>query len=148
MESTTKYGILAALAAGVAFNPWLEGWNLCLFLVILWISYNSKSFYLLYHTLGRDLRMMKNIIRLGFSLKKAEWQNLTVPKMFAQTVKRSPNKIMFHFEGATWTFQQVEDYSNQVANYFLNLGYSKGQEISEGNCGVFNSHKKTNNFFT
>ena len=127
MESRTKYGILAVLVAGVAFNPWLEGWNLFVFLVILWVLYNGKSFYLIYHTLGRDLRMVKNIIRLGFSLKKAEWQNLTVPKMFAQTVKRCPNKIIFHFEDTKWTFQQVEDYSNQVANYFHNLGYSKGQ---------------------
>ena len=118
---------MAVLVAGVAFNPWLEGWNLCVFLVILLVLYNGKSFYLIYHTLGRDLRMMKNIIRLGFSLKKAEWHNLTVPKMFTQTVKRCPNKVMFHFEDTKSTFQQIEDYSNQVANYFQNLGYSKGQ---------------------
>ena len=71
--------------------------------------------------------MLKNIIQLGFSLKKAERHNLTVPKMFTQTVKRCPNKVMFHFEDTKSTFQQIEDYSNQVANYFHNLGYSKGQ---------------------
>ena len=70
------------------------------------------------------------MIRLLILVKKAEWQTLTVPKMFTQTAKKFPDKVMFYFEDETWTFQQVEDYSNAVANFFLGLGYSKGDSIA------------------
>ena len=70
------------------------------------------------------------MIRLLILVKKAEWQNLTVPKLFTQTAKKFPEKVMFYFEDETWTFQQVEDYSNAVANFFLSLGYSKGDSMA------------------
>ena len=37
------------------------------------------------------------MIRLLSLVKKAEWQNLTVPKMFSATASKLPNKIMFYF---------------------------------------------------
>lgn len=32
--------------------------------------------------------------------------------------------------GETWTFQEMDEYSNQVANYLVNHGYSKGDVIA------------------
>ena len=153
MNTLTRYGVLAALAAGLSFNSWLEGWSLGVFLFVVWIFSHGNFLYLMYHTLGRDLRYDSEIyflccsptcilltrvhfraanfmIRLLTLVKKSEWQNLSVPKMFTQTVKRFPQKVMFYFEDETWTFQEVEDYSNQVANYFLSKGYSKGDSIA------------------
>jgi solute carrier family 27 fatty acid transporter 1/4 len=130
MNTLTRYGTLAALAAGLSFNSWLEGWSLGVFLVMAWILSHGQFLYLMYHTLGRDLRAAKFMLHLLTLVKKSEWQNLTVPKMFSQTVKRFPDKIMFYFEDETWTFQQVEDYSNSVANFFLGLGYSKGDSLA------------------
>ena len=34
------------------------------------------------------------------------------------------------FEGQAWTFKDLEDYSNRVANYFLRAGYKPGQCIA------------------
>jgi len=130
MNTLTRYGVLAALAAGLSFNSWLEGWSLGVFLIVVWILTHGNFLYLMYHTLGRDLRAANFMIRLLTLVKKSEWQNLSVPKMFTQTVKRFPQKVMFYFEDETWTFQEVEDYSNQVANYFLSKGYSKGDSIA------------------
>jgi len=130
MNTLTRYGVLAALAAGLSFNSWLEGWSLGVFLFVVWIFSHGNFLYLMYHTLGRDLRAANFMIRLLTLVKKSEWQNLSVPKMFTQTVKRFPQKVMFYFEDETWTFQEVEDYSNQVANYFLSKGYSKGDSIA------------------
>ena len=88
---------------------------------------------------------MSKLVRLGLHVKRAERQNLTVPKVFkrsqkgklsifqfvnchfvnlqivivlsnSRTVDRSPEKVMFHFQDEEWTFQQVEDYSNQVVS--------------------------------
>jgi hypothetical protein len=47
------------------------------------------------------------MMRLIILVKKAEWQNMTVPKMFTETCKRLPNKVMFYFEDEQWTFLQV-----------------------------------------
>lgn len=43
---------------------------------------------------------------------------------------RHPQKAAFIFEQKTWTFQDVEDYSNRVANYFKSEGYKKGDKVA------------------
>ena len=56
--------------------------------------------------------------------------NLTVPQAFARTVKKNQDKPALIFEDQTWTFKQLEDYSNRVANYFLRAGYKPGQCVA------------------
>ena len=43
-------------------------------------------------------------------LPTIHWQNISN----SRTVEKFPQRVMFHFQGEEWTFQQVEDYSNQV----------------------------------
>merc|ERR1711881_365968 len=50
--------------------------------------------------------------------------------MFTETAHRLPDKVMFYFEDQTWTFRQIEDFSNRVANYFLSLNFKKGDSIA------------------
>ena len=45
-------------------------------------------------------------------------------------LKKHPQKPCFIFEDQTWTFQQVDEYTNQVANFFYEAGYRKGDSIS------------------
>ena len=56
--------------------------------------------------------------------------NLTVPQAFAKTVKSHENKTAIIFEDQAWTFKDLEEYSNRVANYFLRAGYKPGQCIA------------------
>ena len=70
------------------------------------------------------------MIRLLALVLKAQWRNLTVPKMFTATANRLPDKVMFYFEDQTWTFRQIEDLSNRMANYFLSLNFTKGDSIA------------------
>ena len=55
---------------------------------------------------------------------------VTVAGVFRQTLAKHPQKAAFIFEDKTWTFQDVEDYSNQIANYFKSQGYKKGEVVS------------------
>ena len=50
--------------------------------------------------------------------------------VFRQTVSKHPQKVAFIFEGKTWSFQDVEDYSNKIANYFKSQGFKKGDVIA------------------
>ena len=54
-----------------------------------------------------DFRAVRFVFQLIVLVKWAEWRNWTVPKMFSETVKATPNKVMFYFEDQKWTFKQV-----------------------------------------
>lgn len=55
---------------------------------------------------------------------------VTVADIFRKTLSKHPRKTAFIFEQKTWTFQDVEDYSNRIANYFKSQGYKKGDVIA------------------
>lgn len=69
-------------------------------------------------------------IKLISLVKWAEFVNWNVPKMFIRTAEKMPDKIMFYYEDQTWTFKEVDDYSNRVANYFCRAGYKKGDTVA------------------
>lgn len=50
--------------------------------------------------------------------------------IFRQTVSKHPQKAAIIFEEKTWTFQDVEDYSNRIANYFKSQGYKNGDAVA------------------
>ena len=56
--------------------------------------------------------------------------NDNLADIFRQTVSKHPQKAAFIFEQQTWTFQDVEDYSNRIANYFKSQGYKKGDTVA------------------
>jgi hypothetical protein len=47
------------------------------------------------------------VARLLLLVKRAELKKWTVPKMFSETAKATPDKVMFYFEDQVWTFKQV-----------------------------------------
>ncbi|XP_023329888.1 long-chain fatty acid transport protein 4 [Eurytemora carolleeae] len=80
-------------------------------------------------TLPRDVRAVWKIIRLLYFIKSAQRNNLTVPKMFAKSAKRFPEKVLFYFQDEVWTFKRVEEYSNRIADFFLSSGFVKGDSV-------------------
>lgn len=52
----------------------------------------------------------------------------TIPKIFAETVRRHGDKTALIFEGTgeRWTFRQLDEYSNRVANLLLQRGFQVG----------------------
>ena len=113
-----------------------EGWHF--YWLFVWLTYLSiwlsiggyYTLYLAYHTLGRDLRALTFFVKLVCFMKWAEWKNWNVLKMFKSTVEKMPDKIMFYFEDQTWTFKEVDEYSNRIANFFLLSGYQKGDTVA------------------
>lgn len=56
----------------------------------------------------------------------------TIPKIFAETVRRHGDKTALIFEGTgeRWTFRQLDEYSNRVANLLLERGFKVGAALS------------------
>lgn len=63
----------------------------------------------------------------------------TVPKIFAETVRRYGDKTALIFEGTgeRWTFLQLDEYSNRVANLLLDRGFKVGPRVFCKELGKF-----------
>ncbi|XP_053138290.1 long-chain fatty acid transport protein 4 [Hemicordylus capensis] len=59
-------------------------------------------------------------------------QKYTIPKLFQETVQRHPEKVALVFQGTdeSWTFRQLDEYSNKVANYLYEQGFRSGDVIA------------------
>lgn len=69
-------------------------------------------------------------VRLQWKCHGFQRKDLTLGEIFLQNVQKHPNKVCFIFEDTQWTFAQVEEYSNKVANVFKSHGYRKGDAVA------------------
>ena len=123
------------------------GWSIILYL----FTGGRKTIYLAYHSAGRDMRGAFRYIRLLCLVYYYQKLNLTVSQAFrlylctvlstvffkaynilsfSRTVKRHPHKAALIFEDQVWSFQDLEEYSNRVAHFFLRSGYKPGQCVA------------------
>uniref|UniRef100_A0A8D0H9A1 Arachidonate--CoA ligase n=1 Tax=Sphenodon punctatus TaxID=8508 RepID=A0A8D0H9A1_SPHPU len=56
----------------------------------------------------------------------------TIPKLFQETARKHPEKtaLIFQGTGETWTFRQLDDYSNRVANFMYEQGFRSGDVVA------------------
>ncbi|XP_025832140.1 long-chain fatty acid transport protein 4 [Agrilus planipennis] len=96
------------------------------------IIYLIKSGWLdiLKKTYKRDLRAVHRFTRLNWTLRCWQQRQLTVVKRFLEVTKKHPEKVAFRFEDDVWTFRQVDEYSNKVANYFKQEGFVRGETVA------------------
>ena len=93
----------------------------------------------MYQTILYKLAYLNNIscraVYLGLSINSEirklpkSVDKVTVADIFRKTLSKHPRKTAFIFEQKTWRFQDVEDYSNRIANYFKSQGYKKGEVV-------------------
>lgn len=63
-------------------------------------------------------------------MKSLERRNQSVADVFQSNVTKHPNKQAIIYEDQSWTFQEVEDFSNKIANIFKAHGYKKGDVVA------------------
>ncbi|XP_063792694.1 long-chain fatty acid transport protein 4 [Pseudophryne corroboree] len=85
-----------------------------------------------YKTIGRDVRGAITLVRVKLQVKKHLQEKNTVPNIFKDIVKRHPNKTALIFEGTetSWTFQELDEFSNSVANFLYAEGFRAGDVIA------------------
>lgn len=54
---------------------------------------------------------------------------MSIGQLFSAHATKSPDKICMVFEGREWTFKEVNDLSNRVANVFYQHGYKHGDKV-------------------
>ncbi|MEQ2201699.1 hypothetical protein XENOCAPTIV_016666, partial [Xenoophorus captivus] len=83
-------------------------------------------------TIGRDLHAAYVLLRVKLNVKRHVREKNTIPKIFAETVQRHGDKTALIFEGTgeRWTFRQLDEYSNRVANLLLDRGFKEGDVVA------------------
>lgn len=69
-------------------------------------------------------------MNLIFHTVQQSRKNRTIADIFQLTTTKHPQKVAIIFEEQTWTFQEVENYSNKVANHFKSQRYDKGDVVA------------------
>ncbi|GAB0090108.1 hypothetical protein DMENIID0001_047910 [Sergentomyia squamirostris] len=131
-KAVTIGGILAV----TVFVSLLLGENLIvqgiIFLVgwFLFTGDRPTHIFVTIKTLPRDLTVLVRYVKLNYYLKMWEKRGWTVAHVFQSVVERHPDKVALRIDDHILTFQDVEDLSNQVANYFLAMGFHRGDTIA------------------
>lgn len=110
--------------------PW--SWSLAAGFGVYLGTGGWKYLYIAVRTAKRDL----NGLYVLLQVKLALWRHLrghsNIPSIFAQTVKRHPDKpaLVYEATGETWTFTQLDQQSNSVAQWALSQGWVSGDVVA------------------
>ncbi|KAB7497074.1 putative crotonobetaine/carnitine-CoA ligase [Armadillidium nasatum] len=69
-------------------------------------------------------------ITLKWKIRQIKSRNVGLPSLFQDVYRKHPDKIAFHFEEDKWTFRDLENYSNKIANYFRSQGVKHGDCVA------------------
>lgn len=72
------------------------------------------------------------LLKVKLNVKRHLRESNTIPKIFAETVRRYGDKTALIFEGTgeRWSFRQLDEYSNRVANLLLGRGLAQGDVVA------------------
>ncbi|XP_067001453.1 long-chain fatty acid transport protein 4 [Anabrus simplex] len=129
----TKVSVLV-FAAGIVW--YLLGWIFVIqLLLVAAVAYLAAGggyrwFYVAFCTAPRDIKAVLRFVGLTLQVRSYQRKNATIGEIFQQRVAKHPQKICFLFEDEEWSFNDVEEYSNKVANVFKSHGYQKGDVVA------------------
>ncbi|XP_058419676.1 long-chain fatty acid transport protein 1 isoform X5 [Diceros bicornis minor] len=83
-------------------------------------------------TARRDLFGLSVLIRVRLELRRHQRACHTIPRIFQVVARRQPERLALvdAASGASWTFAQLDAYSNAVANLFHQLGFVPGDVVA------------------
>ncbi|KAH8305907.1 hypothetical protein KR018_003201 [Drosophila ironensis] len=123
--------LLAATALVFYYeSPWYGLGALYVSLItILLVRPGWRWFYIAAVTTPRDTLALFAYIRVLMFVKRQERKNVNIGDIFEANVARHPDKLAIVSESQQWTFRQLNEHSNRVANVFHSHGYKKGDVV-------------------
>ncbi|XP_037927510.1 long-chain fatty acid transport protein 4-like [Teleopsis dalmanni] len=139
-EKTVAHQVLLAavyigLVSGICVFLWFYmAWMivpaiLIALVVVLLTKPGWRWFYIAAVTSNRDLTGLWAYVKLLILIKRYEKKNLTISDIFQKHVAKHPDKIAILSDSQAWTFRQLNEFSNQIANVFHNDGYKVGDVV-------------------
>lgn len=74
-------------------------------------------------------RALWRYIKILYMIKRLQRRNVTIGDVFQEFVSKTPEKPCLVLEGRVWTFREVNEFSNRLANAFHAHGYKKGDTV-------------------
>lgn len=74
-------------------------------------------------------RALIRYIKLLLLVRRCQRKNVAVSDLFNHYVAKHPQKPCLIYEGREWTYRDVNDFSNRIANLFQQYGYKKGDVV-------------------
>ncbi|XP_063172348.1 long-chain fatty acid transport protein 4 [Candoia aspera] len=110
--------------------PWIQ---VVPALLIFYLGSGGWNFVRIFvKTFKRDVMTGKCVLSTRLKLWWYVRRRSTIPKIFQQVVQRHPEKAALTFQGTgeSWTFRHLDEYSNQVANFFFEQGFRSGDAVA------------------
>ena len=76
------------------------------------------------------IRAVMALMAIQKDVRRYVAEKTIIPDLFVRTVAKHKDKQAILYEDEVWTFQDIENYSNAVANYFRNEGYTCGDTVA------------------
>ncbi|EDW52460.1 long-chain fatty acid transport protein 4 [Drosophila sechellia] len=109
------------------------GWIFAVLVALLALLLTKPGWRWLYiagATASRDLTALWAYIKLLRYTKRHERLNYTVADVFERNVRSHPDKVAVVSETQRWTFRQVNEHANKVANVLQAQDYKKGDVVA------------------
>lgn len=75
-------------------------------------------------------RGLSVLLKTDFKMARLKNSNASVTSVFKQNVIRNPSKVIMVDGYKEWSAKEVDEFSNQIANYFISKGFKKGDELA------------------
>ncbi|XP_062869788.1 long-chain fatty acid transport protein 4 [Trichomycterus rosablanca] len=110
--------------------PWLQALPAAFIFFLGTGGWNSLRVFA--RTIGRDLHAAVVLLKVKLNVKRHLRERNTVPRIFAETVQKYGDKTALIFEGTgeRWSFKQLDEYSNRVANLLWERGFREGDVVA------------------
>uniref|UniRef100_G1MXM9 Ubiquitin-related modifier 1 n=2 Tax=Neognathae TaxID=8825 RepID=G1MXM9_MELGA len=102
-------------------------------LFIFYLGSGGWDFFLIFiKTIRRDVTTGLVLLRVKWQVWRHVREKNTIAKIFQGTASKHPEKtaLIFQGTGESWTFRQLDEYSNQVANFFHGQGFRSGDVVA------------------
>ncbi|XP_017482804.1 PREDICTED: LOW QUALITY PROTEIN: long-chain fatty acid transport protein 4-like [Rhagoletis zephyria] len=96
---------------------------------VMLVMLGWRWFYIATVTTKRDTKALWSYIRLLLLIKQYERKNLSIGDIFQRNVETHPDKVAIISETQSWTFLQLSEFSNRIAEIFHSHGYKKGDVV-------------------
>lgn len=81
-------------------------------------------------TYKRDFWSLYCLVKFRLFMRRNIRRNRTVPIIFEDIVTQYPRKVALQWENVSWTFHELDQYSNSVANFFYKKGLRRGDNVA------------------
>lgn len=82
-----------------------------------------------FHFVFVSYRALIRYIKLLLLVRRCQRKNVAVSDLFNQYVAKHPQKPCLIYDGHEWTFRDINEFSNRIANLFQQHGYKKGDVV-------------------